>query len=67
MGLETIQAQIKAMYGQLTMQRQVAVLHEAMHEDDGLKKTIGTINKAVHFTKPKRTTGADVWQHLSAT
>jgi uncharacterized protein YbaP (TraB family) len=34
------------MYGQLTMQRQAAMLLEAINEDEGLKKMIGTMNRA---------------------
>lgn len=45
-GLETIEAQIKALFGQLTLPRQATLLYEAVKEDDGLKKTIGTMNNA---------------------
>jgi uncharacterized protein YbaP (TraB family) len=46
MGLETVEAQINALYGGLTMQRQIALLHETLNEEDGLKKMIGIMNKA---------------------
>lgn len=46
MGLETIEKQIHVLYGGLTMQRQVAMLHEAISEEDGLKNMIGIMNKA---------------------
>lgn len=48
-GLEDIHMQIKAMYGQLTVQRQAALLYDAVKEEDGLKKMIGTMNKAYVF------------------
>jgi uncharacterized protein YbaP (TraB family) len=46
LGLETIEAQINALYGGLTMQRQIALLHEAISEEDGLKNMIAVMNKA---------------------
>jgi uncharacterized protein YbaP (TraB family) len=46
MGLETIDKQIKAMFGQLTMQRQVELLNETFKEKDGLKQLIGIMNTA---------------------
>jgi uncharacterized protein YbaP (TraB family) len=46
MGLETIEAQINALYGGLTIQRQIALLHEAISEEDGLKNMIAVMNKA---------------------
>jgi uncharacterized protein YbaP (TraB family) len=46
MALETIEAQINALYGGLTMQRQIALLHETVNEEDGLKNMIGIMNKA---------------------
>jgi uncharacterized protein YbaP (TraB family) len=46
MGLETIQMQINAMYGSLNMLRQIELLHEAVNEKDGLRKMVGSMNKA---------------------
>ncbi len=45
-GLETIDVQIKAMFGQLTMQRQVELLNETFKEKDGLKQLISVMNNA---------------------
>ncbi|CAN5535918.1 TraB/GumN family protein [soil metagenome] len=45
-GLETIDVQIKAMFGQLTMQRQVALLDETFKEKDRLKHLLGVMNNA---------------------
>jgi uncharacterized protein YbaP (TraB family) len=45
-GLETIDVQIKAMFGQLTMQRQVELLDETFKERDGLKHLLGVMNNA---------------------
>ena len=44
--LETIETQIKAMFGQLTMQRQVELLNETLKERDGLKQLISMMNNA---------------------
>lgn len=46
MGLETIQMQIKALFGQMTIQRQVALLSDLFKEKDELKKIIGVMNTA---------------------
>lgn len=46
MGLETIGAQINALYGGLTMQRQIDLLYETINEEEGLKKMIAVMNKA---------------------
>lgn len=46
MGLETIQDQVQAMFGQLTIQRQVELLSEAIKEKDGLRQMIGFMNNA---------------------
>lgn len=46
MGLESVQMQINALFGQLTMQRQTALLYDALKEEDGLKKMINVMNKA---------------------
>lgn len=46
LGLETIQMQIKAIFGQMTLQRQVALLSELFKEKDGLKKMVGIMNTA---------------------
>ena len=46
LGLENIQMQIKAMFGQLTMQRQVTLLNELFKEKDGLRNLIGIMNNA---------------------
>ncbi len=45
-GLETIQMQIKAIYGQMTLQRQVTLLSELFKEKDGLKQMVGFMNTA---------------------
>lgn len=45
-GLETIDVQIKALFGQLTMQRQVELLNEIFKEKDLLKRQIGVMNNA---------------------
>jgi len=45
-GLETIDVQINAMFGQLTMQRQVELLNETFKEKDGLKQLISIMNTA---------------------
>lgn len=45
-GLETIHAQIKALYGQLTMQRQASLLYDALREKGRLKEQIGVMNTA---------------------
>jgi len=44
LGLETIQMQIKAIYGQMTLQRQVTLLSEMFKEKDGLKQMVGIMN-----------------------
>lgn len=46
MGLETIDVQIKALFGQLTMQRQIELLNETFKEKDGLKQLISIMNTA---------------------
>ncbi len=46
MGLETIQMQIKAIFGQMTIQRQAELLSELFNEKDGLKRMIGIMNTA---------------------
>jgi uncharacterized protein len=46
LGLETIQMQIKAIYGQMTLQRQVTLLSEIFKEKDGLKQMVGIMNTA---------------------
>jgi uncharacterized protein len=46
MGLETIQMQIKALFGQMTIQRQVALLSDLFKEKDELKKMVGIMNTA---------------------
>lgn len=46
LGLETIQVQINAIYGQLTLQRQVSLLHDVFKDKDGLKNIVGTMHKA---------------------
>lgn len=46
LGLETIQMQIKAIFGQMTLQRQVVLLSEMFKDKDGLKKMIGIMNTA---------------------
>jgi len=46
MGLETIQMQINALFGQLTLQRQVTLLSELFKEKDGLKEMIRIMNTA---------------------
>ncbi|CAN5410475.1 TraB/GumN family protein [soil metagenome] len=45
-GLETIDVQIKALFGQLTMQRQVELLNEMFKEKDELKRLLGVMNNA---------------------
>lgn len=45
-GLETIDVQIKALFGQLTLQRQVELLNEMFKEKDGLKQLIAVMNNA---------------------
>jgi len=45
-GLETIDVQIKAMFGQLTMQRQVELLNATFKEKDGLRHLISVMNNA---------------------
>ncbi len=46
LGLETIQMQVKAIFGQMTLQRQVELLSELLNEKDGLKRMIGIMNTA---------------------
>jgi uncharacterized protein YbaP (TraB family) len=46
LGLETIQAQIDAMFKQLTVTRQVELLDETFKEKDGIKTAITTMNDA---------------------
>ncbi len=46
LGLETKQMQIKAIFGQMTLQRQVTLLSELFKEKDGLKQMIGIMNTA---------------------
>lgn len=46
LGLETIQMQINAIYGQMTLQRQVSLLSEMFKEKDGLKQMVGIMNTA---------------------
>jgi len=46
LGLETIQMQINATFGQMTPQRQVTLLSELFKEKDGLKQMIGIMNTA---------------------
>ncbi len=50
-GLETIAVQIKALFGQLAMQRQVELLNEIFKEKDLLKHQIGLMNNAYTFQK----------------
>lgn len=45
-GLETVDVQIKAMFGQFNMQRQVELLNETFKEKDDLKHLIGIMNNA---------------------
>ena len=45
-GLETIQIQIKAMFGQLTIQRQVSMLNDLFKEKDGIRNLITIMNNA---------------------
>ncbi len=46
LGLETIQMEINAIFGQMTLQRQVELLSELLNEKDGLKQMIGIMNSA---------------------
>ncbi|MBK9381203.1 MAG: TraB/GumN family protein [Chitinophagaceae bacterium] len=46
LGLETIQMQIKAMFEQLTLQRQVELLDETFKDKDALRQLIGIMNNA---------------------
>lgn len=46
LALETIHTQIKALFGQLTIQRQVALLTDVFKEKDALKELIEVMNKA---------------------
>lgn len=46
MGLETIQMQINALFGQLTLERQVTLLSELFKEKEGLKEMVGIMNTA---------------------
>jgi uncharacterized protein len=46
LALETIQRQINAIYGQMTLQRQVSLLSEMLKEKDGLKQLVGFMNTA---------------------
>ena len=44
--METIQMQIKAMFEQLTLQRQVELLDETFKDKDALRRLIGIMNNA---------------------
>ena len=46
LGLETIDVQIKALFGQLTMPRQIELLNETLKEKAWLRTMIGVMNKA---------------------
>lgn len=46
MGLETIQTQINALFGQMNLQRQASLLYDALREEDRLKNQIDVMNKA---------------------
>ncbi len=46
LGLETIDVQIKALFGQLSLQRQTELLSETLKEKDWLKTMIGVMNNA---------------------
>jgi uncharacterized protein YbaP (TraB family) len=46
LGLESIQVQINAMFKQITLARQVALLNETFKEKDGLKSAIAVMNDA---------------------
>ncbi len=46
LGLETIQMQVKAIFGQMPLQRQVELLSELLNEKDGLKQMICIMNTA---------------------
>ncbi len=46
LGLETIDVQIKAMFGQFTMQRQVELFNETFKEKDELKNLMSIMNNA---------------------
>lgn len=45
-GLETIQAQIQALYGQLSLARQTHLLYDAISKDDGLKNLAAVMNRS---------------------
>ena len=47
LGLESIRHQIKAMFGQLTSQRQVELPNKTIKEKDGLKQMIGVMNNQI--------------------